>query len=333
MVSESLPSSADRRLQSLKSELTLQLYLKDGAFWDAINALRERWKIQPEVRVPSPGDRRLPSIYDRVDLDALKEPEHLVATGPWYLDLAKLHDAVVPPDLQVRASRRVSRASWSAFLAACALFDPPKTELLEFAAVGHLPSVRFGNVPPANVNFETWTVDSEPDTPAMFNPPVVDHPDPEVALRHEKWLWREVIAELGRRYLAPQGIDVDAAVKAILHERGLLEEYLVRGAAIPLQRLIAVEPFTTEADVRRAFQVIAATQPERNKGGRPPIDPLVAVQCALLKRQGWNDRAIAERFDWSLRPDSYDQRRRSNQVVDHVKRGREILAGRKNPAE
>ena len=332
-MSERLPSSADRRLQSLKREITLQIYLKDGPFWDAIRALRERWKIQPEVRVPGDGDRRLPPIYDRVDLDALEEAVRLAVTRPWYLDLAKLHDAIVPPELQVRASRRISLASWSTFLAACVLCDPPETELLEFAALGHLPSVSFGNLPLANVNIETWTVDSTPDTPAMFNPPIVDHPDPRVAVRHERWLWREVIAELGRRYLAPHGIDVDAVVQAILHEQGLLEAYLVRGAAIPLQKLIAVESSTTEEDVHRAIQMIAATQPERSKGGRPPIDPLVAVQCAVLKRQGWTDRAIAERFNWSLRPDSYDQRRRSNQVVDHVKRGREILAGRKNPAE
>ncbi|MDP9355901.1 MAG: hypothetical protein M3R02_11600 [Chloroflexota bacterium] len=185
MVSDPLPSSADRRVQAFKREITLQLYLKDGLVWNAIRALRERWKIQPEVRVPSPGDRRLPSIYDQIDLDALEEAVRLAVTRPWYLDLAKLHDAIVPPQLQVRASRRVSLASWSTFLATCVLFDPPETELLEFAAVGHLPSVSFGNVPLANVNLETWTVDSEPDTPPMFNPPVADHPDPHVALTHE----------------------------------------------------------------------------------------------------------------------------------------------------
>ncbi|MDQ3539738.1 MAG: hypothetical protein M3440_03545, partial [Chloroflexota bacterium] len=185
----------------------------------------------------------------------------------------------------------------------------------------------------ANVDMETWTISSVPDAPTMLNPPVLDQPDPEALLERERWLWTEVIAELGRRYLAPHGVDIDTVTEEILDDLGLLEQYAVRGAAVPLRQLIAVEPSTTEEDVRHAFRMIAATQPQRPKGGRPPIDPLVAVQCAIWKRRGWTDPTIAERFNWSLRSDSYDRKRRSNPVIDHVKRGNQILAGRKNPAE
>jgi len=247
--------------------------------------------------------------------------------------LAKLHDAIVPAQHQLGSARWISQKFWNTFLAACLLFDPPETELIEFANLGPLPPVGFVNLPRAKVDIETWTVGSVPDAPIMVNPPVLSQPDPEALLERERWLWGAVFTELGRRYLAPQGLDVDGVIEEILDDLGLLEQYTARSATVPLRKLIPVEPSTTQEDVRRAFQMLAATQPERGKGGRPSIDPLVAVQCAIWKRSGWTDPVIAERFGWSLRSDSYERKRRSNQVIDHVKRGNEILAGRKNPAE
>lgn len=62
--------------------------------------------------------------------------------------------------------------------------------------------------------------------------------------------------------------------------------------------------------------------------GRPPLDDLTAVQCAIWKRAGWTHHAIAAAFGWQDHPDSTDPRHRKNRSEDHVKRGQQILQSR-----
>jgi hypothetical protein len=223
-----------------------------------------------------------------------------------------------------------SRKNWSRFLASCVLFDPPEADLLAFAAANDPPLISYSTYP----GFDVQAATSRPpvkDIPSMVNPPIVFEQEPGAVEAVETWYWTQIIEELARRYL-PEGVTLSDAMREIDHDLNLSDRYVERFAAISGRELIVVDPDTTEEDVRGAFRLIAASHRGRSKGGRPPLDALVAVQCALLKRQGLSDLDIAERFGWPLRRDSYDKRRRSNAVINHVKLGHEILARRKNPS-
>jgi hypothetical protein len=122
----------------------------------------------------------------------------------------------------------------------------------------------------------------------------------------------------------------------VLQKTPLLRERLVKESQVRWQArpYIAPEPHHTQKDVERAFSMIAATQPERRKRGRPPLDELVAVQCALLHDEH-NETDPADRRFWrwtykslhkEFKEDGVDNERSAE---EHVRRGRELLAARK----
>jgi len=223
---------------------------------------------------------------------------------------------------------------WFSFLAYCVLYNPPAMELLEFASRGGIVAVGVRSVDPKTIDTETWKVPPSPDgTPTMLDPPIAFVADPDDLRDAERSMWMEALAELGRRYFEPQGLDVFEIVAAILTETGLADKAKRQYASVPQQLQITVLPETTKDDVLGAFRIIAATQPERIAGGRPPLDPLVSVQCVIFKQRGWSNADIAAHFDWPLRADAYDARRRSNVVIDHLKAGGAILGNRKYPTE
>lgn len=89
---------------------------------------------------------------------------------------------------------------------------------------------------------------------------------------------------------------------------------------------IIVDEETKEEDIVRAFRAIKAAYGFRNPGGKPPIDRLTALQCAILYDEHnsvdpddrrckiWTYKTLAAKF--GLR----DER----SAEEHVKRGREL---------
>ncbi len=295
--------------------------------------MRERWAVHASPRVPVEGDSLFPPGPRRANPGEPGWEAFAPFARRWGEDVDWHHDTVLPPTCRLRSGQRLSRLLWFSFLATCVLYDPPADRLLEYGDTGNAMVVRYGDVDPELFDAVTGTMPPPPDEARpMVDPPVVDDPNPVDVQDLERWLLTELIAELGRRHFEPLGIDVYAVVNAILRETGLLEEARRRYDALPLRRLIDVDPETTKEDVLSAFRILKAIQPGRSKGGGPHLDRLTAVQCALLKRQGWTNRQISERFGWELRRDSYDRRRRSNPAISHVKLGEEILEGREYPA-
>jgi hypothetical protein len=47
-----LSSSAEGRLRQLRGDLILQLFMKRGPLWDAVQDVRERWNIVAKVQLP-----------------------------------------------------------------------------------------------------------------------------------------------------------------------------------------------------------------------------------------------------------------------------------------
>ena len=51
-------SSAAYRLDDLKRDLVLSLFLRRGRFWELVRDMRSEWNIMPETRLPPPGEPR-----------------------------------------------------------------------------------------------------------------------------------------------------------------------------------------------------------------------------------------------------------------------------------
>ena len=61
------------------------------------------------------------------------------------------------------------------------------------------------------------------------------------------------------------------------------------------------------------------------KGGRPPSDQKLALECVQLKDDlGWTYCEIGEHFDWPLQYDSYGNLNQCSNARYYVKLGREI---------
>lgn len=304
-----------------RRDLTLDLFTQSGAFWDAVRELRDGWRVvatralppspppgslvaagyvsvlqMPErFHVPpEPDDTVLAGIIDlhrrRPELPPLTEEQiaedralhtrlHLGQWGFALRDLASDLDDRGVVDISAGGTDDLAWQRWLPFLSACALYDPPETDLLAFAEHNHRPL----DGPGTEVTFRRKT---------------------EVVLRAAAW--RD--ARLRAIGALPE---LERDVPALLAFAG----YFARAAA-------AWRPSTAHPSLPRA-------------GGRPALDPLLAVQGAILfDRLGLTYNQIADRLSLtSTTHESYDRRRRSNSAINHVRQGRAILASRKNPAE
>src|SRR5688572_2372760 len=102
---KSLPSSAASKLVLARHQLVTELHLQEGPFWDGIAAIRKRWSVKPQTRVPEASEwsqtHFLPDCFDPrpQDDDLSAEPprseetEHwLTRFGDWTGELHALYD-------------------------------------------------------------------------------------------------------------------------------------------------------------------------------------------------------------------------------------------------
>jgi hypothetical protein len=134
---QSLPSSATERVRQAKHALVLDLFLRRGAAWDAIRAVRERWRIEARAQIPPPyrGGPYFPEAFGppppMEEWDSA-EYNHWHATyREWMSALEGVYDAAVPEE--ARSSRYFVGSGWDLFISMCALYDPPETALINFA--------------------------------------------------------------------------------------------------------------------------------------------------------------------------------------------------------
>jgi hypothetical protein len=153
----------------------------------------------------------------------------------------------------------------------------------------------------------------------MAAPPVRTLTDPFKEMQTESWFWQRVISEVGSRHLKPLGLDIWDMVEDITrNDQELMDEYRARSHQNSPRQYIDVDESTTEADARRAFRQIRATQQTGPPTGRRSRDRLTCVQCALLHdEQGWTYERLAELHGWT------DHTRASKYIKD----GRGILNG------
>ncbi len=328
-MSQVLQSSAEARLRRCRHDLTLDLYTKRGMFWIAVSGIRRRWNVPPRVQLPPeqwwlhmpssvPEAATAPPDEDEGD------PWHLAPSPEltrWTNELDELHDSVIGDACRFPGGVSRSRAQWSQFLSGCVLYDPPPTELLAFAD-------RFSFEPESILppGVLLWA-----NAPRMTAPAIVNLRDPDQVDADWQWFLDRLLNELADR-LKPQGVDLRAMATEVLTMTGLGQEFEARRRDNPPEPYIDVDPDTSTEDVRDARRIILEGYRVEHPGGRSERDPLTAVQCAVLKRHGWTEKAIALHLGSELQKDSYGTPRRSGKVRGHVQRGEEILRERQNPA-
>lgn len=322
-----LDSSAQAEIRSVKNKLVISLFLKRGAFWEMVKETREHWNITPDVRVP-------PSTMGPLDLKfPLRTPnpytpkgwpdpyedsercEHL--TISWAVDIRKIQDQMVPEKYRDKGAP----GEMDRFLSACVLYDPPETELLEFAKISD---------PEPEAFYGSWAPDEfDPDESVlrMLAPPVRTLRD---LTESEDWALDCIIYDHGERMKSLMK-SLGFASHQLLTELEKEDPELRERYRRKVERdegcyFIEVDEHTSPEDVANAFRMIRAVQ-KRNLGGRPGRDELVALQCAVLhdrynqpdptdrRRRKWTHKRLAEKFGLKS----------ARAAEEYVATGREIL--------
>lgn len=319
-----LESSAERRLQTFRRELTLDLFTHHGPFWELISTIRTNWDIKPESRIPPIP--KIAGVHVPAGLLAAVRPQWPPEAEEqyirWKVQLEHVHHAVVPPEHRVEGAHFDSADFWDGFLSACLVYDPPSQDLLGFA--DH-PVATYG----AFLSILDPTADPGDDAPLMLAPPIRFLYDTDDLLGWERGRHERLISALHTR-LEPKGIDLWEMVYD-------LEYFDVSIPGDPKDApkprpYIKVTAHTTEADIRNAYKLLAAHEPQRPRAIKPRRDPLTAVQCAVwYDEHGWSQQEIAERFGWAVQvpPGS---KTKSETARQHIADGRRLLRQRKAAA-
>lgn len=295
-------SADDPRRLPRRRAITLDLFTRHGQVWTAIASVRREWRIEPSVSVPrAPGASasdvglltraQMPERFSLPPVPPDRELETVQAALSGVLGEDLLDHAAT---MMTRTHERLHVGQW----------------LLELRAL-HEAIVPEGNPSGTNIfGWMTWA----PFLSAcvLHDPPEVDllafadHDDHEAARLSPRTFWQDSRAAIEAERIRANAVSTSSNLQdqMILH-------------ALGTQRMAST--------CRPSDPPVQASRSR----GRLPLDDLVAVQCAILKRRGWTHHAIAEVFGWREHPESTDQRHRKNRSEDHVKRGEELLHCRK----
>jgi hypothetical protein len=335
-MTEIIPSSTAGRLKRCRRELTLQLVLRSGPFWETVQGFRARWSIEPIAKLPSESDEIPfpPTCPQPTSSSNPPEPNQSFdwkrAATCWQDDVLVTLFPVVPPECRIPEGLWRSDRIWFAFLAACARFDPPETDELLAFADRHEPT-------PESLA-EALFIDSTAGRPSAKGEktmvaPAITYLDPDQLDALHRWREAVLIGEL-HRHLEPLGVDLKALVRQVRNDPAYIERLISRRfPPDPSKVHIVVTPETTEQDVCGAWRLIQPWFQAPTRRGRPKIDPLEAVQAAILSQQGWTQAEIAKHFGWESHPTSSDPRKRPNPTRSRIKLGHKLLKSRDYSAE
>lgn len=316
-----LRSSADERLRRLRGDLVLQLFVRRGPLWEAVREVRDRWNITAKVQLPPPVvGWLLPE--GAPECDHSKEYWEYVRQWDEEMSAIRVKVASKPCVTTDDFFDYELKMSWTHFLSACVLCDPPDDQLIEFASYGNLQPTYLsdGRFPPDRGNLKGL--------PEMVDPPIKSLWG---LMEVRDWFWKRVLDHIGERYLESQGMDVETLLEDVLLDvPGLREEHAEKYKQYSTRYYIEVDDFTTLDDVKSAHRMIRSVQKERPKPVKPPRDRLTAVQCALLyvrhnqadledkRRKRWTHAKLADHFGLSS----------PVAARDHISDGKKILEGK-----
>jgi hypothetical protein len=257
------PRGEELKARAFKDDLTVQLFLRNGPFWDAIKNVRERRGIIPARQLPPSGPGVSELIFPEKRIGDERDDFELL--DEWLADLREIKELCVPVRLQ-------GAAEWEDFISVCVLCDPPPEHLDTFTRHGDL---RFFDPERPGAHGDRAPMQARAPVRRM----VTDEKELEEV---HLWLLNSLLEELGRRYLEPAGIDVEEAVNTIMATTNLNAEY--RRKKRDLRRewhIIAAEGVTAD-DANKAASRLPTVREARSPGGRASRNRLVALQCAML---------------------------------------------------
>lgn len=290
----------EQKILRLKHELIADLHLRRGVFWREVHDLRSRWTISPEVGLPpSYPDPPIPIPWPE---QSDEEGQRLLVQ--WGYDLDYLRDETIPEEYR---DDFYDVLGWRGFLAACVVYDPPETALLEFAEFGGPRRVGIhplGHLSDPNIDPSDPNID---ESLLLLVPQVVQLRDWIKAADAELWLQEKILQRLGERL----NLDLRSMAADIVRNSPELREgyHELTEERNPFRYYIPVDEHTTAEGVeaaRRAIQV--AHRRKAPAGGRRPISPLVALQCAILhddhngtdpedkRGKRWSYKRLAQEF-------------------------------------
>ena len=208
-------------------------------------------------------------------------------------------------------------AEWHDFISVCVLCDPPTDpdQLDEFARHGDPRFLDYGR-PGAKGDRVPLR------TGAPIRRAIADEKDLEDVHR---WLLERVVNEIGKRYLAPVGVDVAEAVKEVIDSTGLNNQYHQKKHELRREWHIVAADGVTADDIRKTASMLSTVREARSPGGRAPRNHLTALQCAILYDtpdpsaaafpKGERRRILAARYSIS-----------ENEVDKYVELGRDLIS-------
>jgi hypothetical protein len=269
----------------------IQVFKKKGPFWEAMKDMRDRWSVQPITEIPH---RRFPGPLGLSPEGVTEE-----SVSYWLGELNAVAKDLAPAELCTKDKYTY----WHDFVGACVLYDPPPSQLLEFADIGEPgKEMILGPAPGARMldKFRDESIEHR----KMAWPPVKQMRGEEEIVHREERHWSDLLETVWAVHLKPLGISFNQmmlkAFESDYYREKIDEWNKNKPSDDGLKYYIEVDQFTTEEDVKYAVRMLSAAQEARPKTGRLPRDRLTCVEAATLHdEQGLTYEQLAERYQWN----------------------------------
>jgi hypothetical protein len=229
------------------------------------------------------------------------------------------------------------------FLSGCAWYDPPHDDLIGFAnhadnlLGGWHPMAEKHDPPPPGLpitwipDLEDLMTDSAAEAGQSDQQFLLELKDALVATLTEMgldgdaiWAAAESVTRRGTSFLK-LGYNLPSAQPLVLGSTSW-------STWAKSQPFIEVQPETTEADVRAAFQWIKRRLPTPAPSTKSTRDPLLCLQCAIWRDDlGWSEKQIGDQCGWTIQRSSI-AKPRCETARQHIAEGRAMLAQRPDAA-
>jgi len=140
------------------------------------------------------------------------------------------------------------------------------------------------------------------------------------------WLFDRLLEELGERFLAPAGINLEEAVREIFDTTEVGQQYRAKKNGLHREWHIVASDGVNASDIKKAADMIPTVREARSSGGRAPRNPVVAIQSAAFYDdedsggegvpKSTKRRLLAERYGLP-----------EHEVRHYVKLGRDLISG------
>jgi len=314
----------------------LDLFLRHGAFWEAIKGLRTKWDIEVSTEIPR-----------REKLGDVPHPQNWAAESQskewtelsvrWGYDLDGLVFKFVSERFQ---NLDYYLLVWRSFFAACVLFDPPETTEDEACAL-----LRFAEYGGPSSYHHDVTEEKVLGVPRAFFPAVKEMRDWAKTQAIEDYFWTKLLEKIDAR-LKPKGINLQNLIKEVLSDNPELRDFRREAEEKhnPFRFYIEADGYTTETELREALRILRKQQGTKLAPGRSARDRLTAVQAAILhdrhndrdpqdgRRRLWTEVRLAKELGLPVTkkeiekyPGKYEEIEISRAAEGHVALGRSIL--------